>query len=1389
MPRRYFNWKLAIVLFLGLVVLGVSAFGLRRLQRTGRAEKGLELGNKAYDEHRWEEAAENLGRYLAVEQDNVQVLLKYADAQLKIRPIRRNNIQQAIGAYRTVLRVDEGNSEAAMQLTEVYLTVGMPGEAELIAKRHLEKNKNPELHRVLALALSGQRKFNEAAEELKAICAEHPDQILAYEALGQLIEQRPNDFLDTPAYWFNQAVEVNPSSALAYIIRASFYLRKRDVNEALADLQRAEKCDLSDPTVRLRLAQGLINANLLDRAEEHLAVVHQAIPKNQGLWQTWARLALRSQSREKMLEIAETGLEELSSEPWDFMLVATELFIQGGKLERANKCISELQQKDIAPAITLFLRGLVAVEDGHLFESVEYWQQSIELGNKSPQVRLALASVLSRLGDTQSALRHLRQLVSERPNLLDGHIALAKLFTQTGNWSQTVEHAAVAMELSPGNPEAALLHLHARFQLLVTSPTPANAQLLQDIEERLSALLETTDTAGEVVLLQFRLALQKRAFTEAEELVTQLKKVRFVPVQIAMAEAELLYAQDKISEAALMLNGIIETFPQDIEPVRGLAVLLDRQGNHEKCEEIIKEALARIERPTAQRELALILAQFYARWNQEDKSYPLLKELMQKLPNDIPIKRRLLQCEQVLKDSEQGQKLVDDIKSLEGEDGWQWRYEQAKVWFTTEGFKERYPQIVSLLQKNLLLNPNDQTSRMLLARSYERAGELQLAISTYREALGRSPNDLRVLVPTVAALYSAKEYDDAEEILNRAAEQKLYHPQLQELQFQTYIRQGQLDSASDILQDLLGNDPNNQATCLSLALLKMQQNDFDEAGELLAKLKIHDPNSLVVTNAQIQLSIRQNNSEEALRLCGEIVNNLGSASAYILRARTYATLGQTKKAIKDLERATAIEPNNAEVWVARSDFYNSMGQIDMAIADIQQALSLVPSNVQIQKRAISLLLTSKEPSRIRKGKALLHESLGSNPEDVDLQLLKAGFLLAEGTAPAIENATRILEKITEERPDNTKAWMLLGESALKQGESGKAYDITLRGLAHNPNDKTLLMLKARAEAARSPVLAISTLRGLYELNPKDDSAAILLANTYINAGEPGKAESLMRNQLTICSASARRSCQIALAVALYKNGNEAEAQKEFDSLQESEPDDPVPLLAQVRLLKDDGLWSLLRQKVIDWYQKHPEDSRTPIAVSRELIAIEDSQAKKIVEDILRLVRGREPDNTEAMSMLAMMLEMDGRSAEAAELYQQLLKLEPNNLVAINNLAWIMCEKQGKYQEALELAQKGLNLAPQYMDLIDTRGMVYYRLGEFSKAVQDFTSCIKLYPNSAPAGVASRFHLARAFAKLGQKDQAINYLKQALDFQSRIGGLSTTELAEAQLLLEQLQEGN
>jgi tetratricopeptide (TPR) repeat protein len=172
-----------------------------------------------------------------------------------------------------------------------------------------------------------------------------------------------------------------------------------------------------------------------------------------------------------------------------------------------------------------------------------------------------------------------------------------------------------------------------------------------------------------------------------------------------------------------------------------------------------------------------------------------------------------------------------------------------------------------------------------------------------------------------------------------------------------------------------------------------------------------------------------------------------------------------------------------------------------------------------------------------------------------------------------------------------------------------------------------------------------------------------------------------------------------------------------------------------------------------------------------------------------MILKNDSDYTEAMNVLAILLQTTGRSAESAELYQRLLTLEPDNLIAINNLAWIMCEKQGEYRQALELAQRGLKIAPNYIDLIDTRGVAYYRLGQFNKAVQDFTTCIELYPKGLPSTVASHFHLARAFAGLGQGDKAVEYLNQVLELDGRIGGLLTADLAEAQRLLKQLREGS
>ncbi len=252
--------------------------------------------------------------------------------------------------------------------------------------------------------------------------------------------------------------------------------------------------------------------------------------------------------------------------------------------------------------------------------------------------------------------------------------------------------------------------------------------------------------------------------SRAEQLIAGLKAEEDKPLEVAIAEIDLLIALNKMDQAISKLYNLREDFPHSVLSIRYLAVLLAEHRGKADCEKVLEEALQSIDDPAAKRDLGILLAAFYDQWQQGEKSYELLTSLAQQLPDDILIKRQLLKNDRVIKDVDHAQQLADDIRLIEGDQGWQWRYEQASLWLAGEDFKGHYAQIITLLKKNLNAHPGDQTSRMLLAATYEKAGELQLAVTTYHEALDRSPQDLRIIVPTIAVMYKAKKYTQADEI-------------------------------------------------------------------------------------------------------------------------------------------------------------------------------------------------------------------------------------------------------------------------------------------------------------------------------------------------------------------------------------------------------------------------------------------------------------------------------------------------------------------------------------------------------------------------------------------------------------------------------------------------
>jgi len=1401
MPAKIkFNWKLAAVLAIGFVVLGITAFTLRQWRRTQRADRALVLGKKAYQQKNWEKAAENLGSYIALHGDDMEMLLKYAEAQLNIRPLKPGNVNQAISTYRTVLRTEKTNLQAVLKLAGIYLELNMAGEAELIIDRFLsetqkisDSRKIPEVHRLLASALIKQRRFDEAINLLKNTITDYPNYIPAYESLAALAQQRPEDFNQPASFWYDRAVKNNPDSADAYTIRAAYHLRKQNSADALADLELAEQKDLSDPNTRIRLAEQLINANELQKAQAHLETV-QAVEKSKlELWKTWARLAIMSGSKEKMNHIAQTAIQQLSNN-WDFVPITAELFILADQPDKAQNCIQKLRQKNIAPATTAALEALAAYQKADYYEAVKAWRRARQLGKDSIQLRLRIADALSKVGDSQSAIRQLRSTVLEKPNHTNAHLALARLLLEAEYYAEAAEHARTACELEPTNLNAVLLYTHSQIQLLAAQQTKPNAPAWNKIEHTLEQLEKATPNPLPVQLLQLQLLTQRNDFEKAQKLLDDIKQDNQPEPQVALAQARLLIEQGKNENAIEILTSAADSFPAAIRLTHLLAILLAENGKLQDCENLLKSALTNNNQSQAKSRLGLLLARLYLHWDRPQERYQFLNTLAKQLPEDILIKRELLNCSQIKDRPQQAQKIIDEIKTIEGQQGWQWRLEQAKLWTTSENFNDKFTQITSLLKENLTANPDDNNSRTLLAAVYEKAGQLQLAVSTYRQALSRSPRDINLITRTISALYRANEYSQADQILQQTAREKLFHPQLKKLELQSYLRKGQFKPAERALEDLLNDDPNNMAVCLALAIIKIKQNNFAEADSLLSELRDQKPDFLPVISAQVESNIQQGKTAQAISLCDELITKSNSSSAYIVRAKTYASLGQNQKASEDFQHAIDIEPNNVTAWLARSDFLRSANQLEKATADIKMAMSIEPSNLLIQKRAIPLLLTSKRPENIHKGKELLDKALTENPKDPELQINKARTLLADQTAPALEQATAILQKLTSDYPHIREPWILLAQIAIRKQQPAQALDTIFKGLVYRPNDRSLLLLKASAEAASSPALAIPTLKALTELDPNDTDIVLKLADTYMDAEKPALAVNLLEEYLNKHPAGqSKKQINIALAIALYKNQNKIRAHKILDSMQQAEPNNPQPLLAYIRLLTDGNQWEKLKEKLDNWCQKHPEDIQTPLNIANTLTARPGTPAKQTAEKILRSILQNHPDSTEALCNLAILLQTAGHSSESADLYRKAISFEPYNAIAINNLAWILCEKEHKYQQALELAQRALKNPPPYLDinyinLIDTRGMIYFRLGEFQKAVNDFTKCIELYPPANKAVVSSHLHLAKALAKQGRGKKAVEILEKTLKLNNQVGGgLTKEDLDYAQRLIQDLSQ--
>jgi tetratricopeptide (TPR) repeat protein len=176
----------------------------------------------------------------------------------------------------------------------------------------------------------------------------------------------------------------------------------------------------------------------------------------------------------------------------------------------------------------------------------------------------------------------------------------------------------------------------------------------------------------------------------------------------------------------------------------------------------------------------------------------------------------------------------------------------------------------------------------------------------------------------------------------------------------------------------------------------------------------------------------------------------------------------------------------------------------------------------------------------------------------------------------------------------------------------------------------------------------------------------------------------------------------------------------------------------------------------------------------------------LIEDKLKDALQANPKSVVLMLHLAELYDQRGDWARAEEMYRQVLRPEnePKNIVALNNLAWLLAQhssEEDKLKEALTTIEAAVNGIGRRADLIDTRGLVRLRLNQDAAALADFREAVADMPTPAHL-----FHLARAHYKAQDKSNAYKVLKEAKDKGLQASALHPVEQKDYRDLLDALK---
>jgi tetratricopeptide (TPR) repeat protein len=420
------------------------------------------------------------------------------------------------------------------------------------------------------------------------------------------------------------------------------------------------------------------------------------------------------------------------------------------------------------------------------------------------------------------------------------------------------------------------------------------------------------------------------------------------------------------------------------------------------------------------------------------------------------------------------------------------------------------------------------------------------------------------------------------------------------------------------------------------------------------------------------------------------------AQSYYEQGIKFFDQGKLSKAKLEFRNALQIDKKLVPAWFGLAKIDEKKRNWPAVVRSLNNVVSLDPKHVAARVKLGNIFLLGGDNT-----KALEYSdaAIALAPENDEVQALRAAVLFKLSD---YQRAKEAANKALEINPKNIGAVIVLAAGRMRSRDAEKALEYIETGLVLNSRDIGLHLFKIRAlEVLKRPQQIEAAFQKLVELYPNTVSFQQALAKFYVQQGDNGKAEIVMRKIATKNPDDYAAGLNVVRFVSSVRGAEAAMA--ELQGLIDKGGKVFTYKLAMVQMhlsqSQPDKALSLLRKLV---KQEASSENEVPakLQLSRLLLATENTQeADGLIEEILK----QDNKNTDALMLRANRRIGKNYLDTAIEDLRAVLNEQPRSIPAL-----LLLSRAHELSGSIELADERLAVAAKTAKYAPNVGLRYVR---------------------------------------------------------------------------------